>query len=71
MSHEIANGYSTRPGLRLGIVYNEAEFERTCPECGAVERTKSRTWKRCRACAKKRDHVSSKQRAARRKAVGG
>lgn len=44
----------------FGIIHNEPLVERTC-ECGAKERTRSRTWKRCRKCAEKRQHQKVKR----------
>lgn len=70
MSHEIANGYSTRPGVRPGIVFNDAPWPHFCLDCKAEHINNSRTWKRCKACYAKRQQQAKAQHAARKKAVG-
>ena len=51
------------------LVFNEPLVDRFCA-CGAIEATRSRTWKRCRKCAAEKERERRPQYDARRKAVG-
>lgn len=78
MSYAHDNGYLTRPGEPKPSVVDrmydsERYVDKVCA-CGAVEKSNSRVWERCRKCAAERHRQKGaqyrRQAAARRKAVG-